>query len=130
VKLFVDEDTGSGIAQALIANGIAEVEYVGPGRAIERGTLDVDWLPYIGRNGYLLLSRNKAILRVPAERRLFISHQVGAVFLPGRKATAEELLHLVLGRLAWLEEIDRTEPRPFAFVLYRTGGYGRRVLLP
>jgi PIN like domain len=130
LRVFVDEDTGSGIAQALLNHGLTDVDYVGSGREIITETPDIDWLPFAGQNSYLLLSRNKAIFRVPAERQLFISEQVGAVFLPGNQATGPELVSLVMERLSWLEHIYDTEPRPFAFILHRTGRVQRKVILP
>lgn len=127
MKLFIDEDTGPGIAKALIDVGIRDVEFIGKGRHYPKKTSDLVWLPYAGDNGKLVLSRNHRILTVDAERELLIAHSVGIVFLP-QHLTAFELLRLVLRRWDWLEQLDAQSVRPFAYYLRRGGTYREIVL--
>ncbi|MGI8968567.1 MAG: hypothetical protein ACR2GA_05620 [Chloroflexota bacterium] len=77
MKLFVDEDTGLGLAKALISQGNLDVDYVANDRTIHKGTPDVDWIPYVGRCGRLVLSRNKNMLRVEAELQLLVRSTSG-----------------------------------------------------
>jgi PIN like domain len=62
VKLFIDEDTGTRVARALHALNIATVDWVGNDRRVRKGTEDEDWIPYVGRGGFLLFSCNVVIL--------------------------------------------------------------------
>lgn len=120
MRVFVDEDAGSGLAKALIAAGIADVDYVGRGRLVQPGSPDVDWLPIVGDRGDVVLSRNRDMLRVEAERACCIKHRIGIVFMPGR-ITGIETIELVLRVWPNIELINLTERRPFAFRLRRDG---------
>jgi hypothetical protein len=121
VKLFFDEDSGVKVPQALELIGVAGVDWIGKGRQIPKGTRDEDWLPHVGRNRYLLLSSNRAILQVEAQRALFIQERVGAVFLQTGQVTRFQLLRLIVAEWDWLEAIDLNESRPFAYVLHASG---------
>lgn len=123
----MDEDTGPGLARALVDAGIKDVDYVAPGRRIRKGADDEEWIRYAGRNGLLVLSRNNRILYVQAQRELLVAERVGIVFLP-HKATAAELVALTLGKLDWLRELDATQERPFAFAIYRNGQVAQKSL--
>lgn len=122
MKLFFDEDTGTGVAKALIAVGVRGVEYVSIGlhRPIKKGASDEEWMIFVGEHGHLVLSCNASMLDAEAQRQMLIEQRIGIVFLPGR-ATAHQLLTLVLRRWDWLNRIDESEPRPFAFRLSLTG---------
>ena len=60
---------------------LVDLDYVANDRYIKTGTYDEDSIPY-GQNGLLVLSQNKRMLRVQAQRNLIIQHRVGIVFLP------------------------------------------------
>ena len=121
MKLFFDEDTGGSVPRALRAIGIRDSDWVGKDRCIKPGTYNEDWLPYVGQNGYLLISCNRAILRAEAQRSILIRERLGAVFLASGKETRFSVLRLLLNRWQWLEAIDANEPRPFAYLLYASG---------
>ncbi len=121
MKLFVDEDTGSGLGRALRAVGV-EADWVGTNRTIRPGTADEIWIPRAGREGLLVLSRNTGILRVEAQHALVIEHGVGIVFVPQYLAPLP-LLRLVLRRWERLETLYEVEPRPFAFSLTAGGQF-------
>lgn len=127
MRIFVDEDTGPGLARALIDAGIKDVDYVAPGRRITKGADDEEWIRYAGQNRLLVLSRNNRILFVQAQRELLIAERVGIVFLP-HKATAAELVRLTLDKLEWLRELDATQARPFAFAIYRNSQVAQKDL--
>ncbi len=120
MKIFFDEDAGTKVAQALAVLDIATVEYISNRRRIKKGTRDEDWLPIVGRGGFLLLSCNIGILEAEAQRDLLIRENVGVVFLPGQ-ATRLQLLRLVLSKWEWLESIHENAPRPFAYKMTISG---------
>jgi PIN like domain len=126
VKIFFDEDVGKGIPRALRLVNVPGVDNIGKGRRIKRGTPDEVWLPHVGQQGYLLFSFNTGILYAEAQRQLLISEQVGAVFLTTGQERAANVLRLILNEWGWLETVDASTPRPFAYLL--TMG-GRKTLV-
>jgi hypothetical protein len=118
--LFFDEDTGRGVPEALGAIGV-NCEYVSKKffarGGIAKETPDELWIPYAGKKGLLVFSCNKEILRAQAQRELWIAENVGGVFLTSGQENNINVLMLVLKRLQWLEEIDRTTKRPFAYLM-------------
>jgi hypothetical protein len=116
LTLFFDEDLGTSVPRALDLVGV-RVEFVGSSRrlGIPKGTPDETWLPQIGKNGWLLFSCNTGILKAEAQRQLFINEKVGAVFLNNGQEKKLDLLRMILNKLAWLEHIDVSTPRPFAY---------------
>jgi hypothetical protein len=121
VKLFFDEDVGKGIPEALRHVGIRDVEYIGRDPRLGKGTPDEAWLPFVGQRGYLVFSFNTGILYAEGQRSLLISERVGAVFLTTGRARAVDVLRLILNEWTWLETIDVSTPRPFAYLLTLSG---------
>lgn len=126
MKLFFDEDTGKGVPKALRAlrvHGLV-VDYVGGG-TIPRGAPDEVWLPYVGQQGFLVISCNRGILMAEAQRGLLISERVGAVFLRSGEERKLNVLKLILNQWEWLQSIDIDEPRPFAYLITIAGRKAR-----
>jgi hypothetical protein len=125
VRLFVDEDAGPTFARSLIATGLFDVDYVSNDRSIKTGTEDEKWIPYAGQHGFLVISHNKRMLRVQTQRALLVTERVGIVFFPNQ-ATVPELTDLALAKRRWMEGIDATIDRPFAYIVHRDGKTAER----
>ena len=121
MKLLFDEDVGKGIPQALRSVGIRDVEYIGRDPRLPKGTPDEVWLPFAGQHGHLVFSFNTGILYAEAQRKLLVSERVGIVFLTTGRAKAVDVLRLILNTWGWLETIDVSTPRPFAYLLTLNG---------
>ena len=91
------------------------------------GAPDVQWLTQAGQSGWLVFSCNKRMLDVPVERNTIINQNVGIVFLTSGQERLANTLRIILTKWEWLELIDRTVPRPFAYSLY-PNGRTRKVL--
>lgn len=116
--LFCDEDIGRKVPQALQLVGLNVRPSVQQGWL---GKADTDWLTEVGKNGWLAFSCNKKMLRVPNERDTIVREKVGIVFLTSGEERLPNTLRLLLNKWLWLEHIDQTLPRPFAFFLYPNG---------
>jgi hypothetical protein len=128
VKLFFDEDLGKGVAIALHSVGVTS-SYVGARRMIRKQTPDEEWIPVAGREGWLVITANRGILRNEIQRDLWVQNKVGGVFLTTGQIRSIDLLKLILGKLDWLEALDSDETRPFAFTLSPSGSTGAAVEL-
>jgi hypothetical protein len=68
-----------------------------------------------------VVTANKAILQTETQRDLWIEHRVGGVFLTSGQIMSLNLLKLMLRKLVWMQQVDRDQPRPFAFMLNLRG---------
>ncbi len=117
MKLFFDEDVGTGVPKALRNVGF-NCEWVAKRfqkKGIVKGTPDEVWIPYAGRKGLLVFSGNRQILESEAQRQLWIDNKVGGVFLTSGQEKKADMLLLLLRRMAWLEDIHANTRRPFAY---------------
>jgi hypothetical protein len=122
--IYCDEDVGTKVPRALNLVGLRVISAVSR-RAISEP--DVQWLRRVGQKRWLGLSCNKSILNVPEEKDAILYHDVGIVFLSSGNLHPKDKLLIVLRKWPWMEMIDSTEKRPFAYYLYPTG-QTRKVL--
>jgi PIN like domain len=125
VKIFFDEDNGTGIPRALqlIRPPNGEVHYPSNkgNQLVGKGTKDRDWIPLAGRLGMLVFSQNKRMLENAEERGLLIEHEVGAVYLSSGNERAVPVMRMLLNRWEWLTLVDATVERPFAYLVTVNG---------
>lgn len=122
--LYSDEDVGTRVPNALKLVGCSVVSAVSK-RAVSEP--DVQWLERVRKKGWLGLSCNKNILRVPEERDAIISNKVGIVFINEEALHPKDKLLLLLRKWEWMKDVDSSEERPFAYFLY-TNGSAKKVL--
>jgi len=120
VILLCDEDVGIKVPKALKLVGIKNVKSMADS-GFGLGKDDVEWLTNVGKRGWLAFSCNKKMLDVPQERDTIIAEKVGIVFLTSGQEYLQQVLRLLLNKWKWLEHIDQTTPRPFAYFLYPYG---------
>lgn len=118
--LLCDEDVGIKVPKALKLVGIKNVKSMADS-GFGLGKDDVEWLTNVGKRGWLAFSCNKKMLDVPQERDTIIAEKVGIVFLTSGQEYLQQVLRLLLNKWKWLEHIDQTTPRPFAYFLYPYG---------
>lgn len=118
--LLCDEDVGIKVPKALKLVGIKNVKSMVES-SFGLGKRDVEWLKGVGERGWLAFSCNKRMLDVPMERDTIIAEKVGIVFLTSGQEYLQQVLRLLLNKWKWLEYIDETTPRPFAYYLYPSG---------
>lgn len=116
--LYCDEDVGTRVPRALKLVDLKVVSAVSRGEVSEP---DIQWLERVGEKRWLGVSCNKNILSVPEERDAIINNDVGIIFFNSGNLHPKEKLLLILRKWLWMEKIDETEKRPFAFILYNTG---------
>ncbi len=123
--LLCDEDIGTRVPDALRLVGYKTVSMKQKGWLSKE---DTDWLTKAGQSGWLAFSSNRRMLTVPHERATIIREKVGIVFLTSGDEHPPKVLWLLLVKWPWLEFINDTEPRPFAFFLYPNGRYQRQAI--
>lgn len=94
----------------------------------EHNTKDVDWLRAAGEAGWLVIVRDKRILRRPGELQAVIENRVGCFILNQRSdPTRWEYLKLLALTLDRMQELDSRTARPYIFTVSRDGDL-RQVL--
>ena len=113
--LLCDEDVGTGVPIALNAVGYDARSL----RGMSWGGLpDQFWLEKAGQLEWLVLSCNKRMLKVTAERNTIIRERVGIVFLTSGEEQPSRVLLRLLQKWPDLELLWDTTPRPFARFLF------------
>jgi hypothetical protein len=125
VKIYFDEDNGSGIPRALklVRMPAAQIEYPrdSPNALQKLGTPDRIWIPWAGDTRYLVFSQNIHILENEEEFRLLVQHNVGIVFMNNGSELAWAVLRMIMVRWEWLQSVDNHESRPFVYIVGLTG---------
>ena len=116
--LVFDEDCGTGIPKALWLVGYTTHNLFELGWS---GKKDIEWLPWVGQNGWLLFSYNRKQLEVPTERNAIIDNRVGVVYLTTGEESAPRVLLLLLKKWGALELLDDGIERPFVRFLHPNG---------
>ena len=113
--LLCDEDVGTGVPTALTAVGYDARSLVSMSWG---GLPDEFWLEKAGQLGWLVLSCNKRMLKVAAERDTIIRERVGIVFLTSGEEQPARVLLRLLQKWPDLELLWETTDRPFARFLF------------
>ena len=74
---------------------------------------DVAWLPVVGERGWLVLTKDARIRRVPLERLALISAKVGAFILTGGEARGVAMGQNLVKALPAMQRIAMKQTRPF-----------------
>lgn len=111
MKLFFDEDNGTGIPKALKLlrpPDLAAVEFPSNDRSSFwwKGTPDIQWLPWAGATGHFVVSQNSKILETPHEFELIVAHQVRILFILNGQASSWNVFRTLQARWSWLIEQD------------------------
>ncbi|NOT20305.1 MAG: hypothetical protein HOP24_08560 [Sideroxydans sp.] len=92
--LFIDRCAWSNrLGDALTAANIAFTPHH---EHFEPNSPDEEWLPAVGKKGWLVLTRDKNIRRKPNELRAFKENRVVAIVLTSGQASASDTAELVV----------------------------------
>jgi hypothetical protein len=116
---YFDENVGSKIPDALKLLGLKAIP--GVSKRYGQGQNDINYLERAGQKGWLAISANKRMLDVTNEKETIINKKIGIVFLTDGNMKRPDLMLLLLKKWKWLEEIDSSDTRPFAYLLFPYG---------
>ena len=110
-RFFVDEN------DLALGRSLAEQhgDVVYPGHAelseVPRGALDDEWLPVIGANRLVVITRDKKIRYRPAEKRAWVEHRVRGFVLTGKRSQTTADSRAILDRhWSTIESLVDDEP--------------------
>lgn len=112
MKFFVDNNLSRGLARGMAAFG-EDVTHLQDHYPVD--AKDTDWLPQVGRDEWILLTRDNKIRFKPAELGAIKQHRVGAFFLGGKDRSRWDLVQQVVRNWVRMNELAGKTARPFAF---------------
>ena len=112
MRFFVDNNLSPKLARGMAAFGedVTHLQDHYPADA-----KDTDWLPRIGRDEWILLTRDNRVRFKPAELGAIKQHRVGAFFLGGKERSRWDLIQQVVRNWSRMNELAEKTARPFAF---------------
>jgi predicted nuclease of predicted toxin-antitoxin system len=128
VVFFIDRSLGGRvIAEALRASG-AQVEV--HDKHFASDAPDVEWLAAVGKQGWVVLSKDARIRRDAFEREALRSASVKAFFLTQQGLTGEEMAQIFVAALPGMVTRASRQPGPFVYTLSRGGVFAHVKLKP
>ena len=115
----IDEALGNRVvAQALREAGVSVELLIDHHK---RGAFDEEWLPDIGRRGWIVLTKDKMMRRRPAEQLAIVKHGVRAFSLTSGEMKAQEMAEVFLKAMPKMKRLLRKHPEPFIAAVTRSG---------
>lgn len=119
IILFLDENlSGKTIPSALAEAGIAHETHTAHFKA---GILDVEWLPEVGRRGWIAITKDARIRYNPLEIETLRNARVGAFVLSSDNLTGAEIAQALVAAFPKMEAFVLANAKPFIGKFYRDG---------
>lgn len=119
IRFFIDRCLGSKrIVTALKSSGIA-VEIHDDHFA--KDAQDVDWLPEVGKRGWVILTKDARIGKNHLERMAVTNAGISMFTLASQNLSGQEMADIFLKSITKMQEFVRQHPAPFIAKVYRNG---------
>ena len=86
-----------------------------------RGTLDKDWLPLPGGNGWPVLTKDKAQRFTPLEKARIVEHSLKIFAFSSGNLSGAEMADLLRTNLRRIDRFARKQPAPFVMSISKSG---------
>jgi hypothetical protein len=134
VRYFADENA-MGLAKLLIRDH-GRNDVVFPGHPllpeVPRGSQDLDWMPLVGRTGWIALTRDRRIRSRPAELATYREHGLCTVWIDGKKdhSPAELADMFIRHETRLIQHATKLGAGPWALTMTPTGISELRIRAP
>ncbi len=89
IEFFVDAGLSQKLVEGLRALGYTNIEHIHEQFPV--GTLDEEWLEYVGENKLVVITKDKMIRKNPKEKEALIKYGIVAFYLGGDKLSIKEM---------------------------------------
>ena len=86
-----------------------------------RGTLDHEWLSLPGRNGWPVLTKDKAQRFTPLEKAQIVQHRLKIFAFSSGNLSGSDMAALLKTHLRRLDKLARKQPAPFVASISKAG---------
>jgi predicted nuclease of predicted toxin-antitoxin system len=107
---FVDRSLGRKLGAALIDAGVLAIIH---DAVFASDTRDEEWLTRAGREGWIVLTKDKWIRKRPIEREALLAADVRAFVFTGGNMSGVEMAESIVSALPRMLQIVATTPSPF-----------------
>ena len=91
------------------------------------GVADVDWLPQVGKRGWIVITRDQQMLHQPAERQAILDNDVGVFWLDGGRLPRCQLIQQLVRSWPQIKETAKRLSGAFWYRVSPTGSTIRQV---
>jgi hypothetical protein len=123
--LYLDENLHNckPILDALTLNGVPPVRH---GQHFSPGTEDTTWLPFVGQNGWLLVTKDKKIRYNELEKTAVLQHRVREFYFSSGNYSGTEMAEILVAALPGMAKICRKHDPPFIASIAKSGSVNLR----
>lgn len=120
MTFFFDNNIGENLVRGMKAFGEDVIHLK---QHFAEDTPDHVWLEYIGKQGYVLITKDERVRYNPLERRAIKKYRIGTFFLGGKGLDKCRLIQQVVRNWPRIKEyaIKSRKLRPYAFRVPPTG---------
>jgi hypothetical protein len=118
VRFFIDNNLSPSLAKGMAEFGEDVVHLTDH---FPPDAKDEEWLKFVGKNGWILITRDERIRWRPGELEALRTHHVGAFFLGGKNRSRCDLIQQLVRNWDRFKEVAAKQRRPFAFRVRATG---------
>ncbi len=87
----------------------------------DKGAQDVDWLPEVGRRGWVVLTKDANIGKRTLERNAVTRAGIKMFALASQNLSGKDMVAIFVGAIVPMQEFVRKHPAPFIAKIYRDG---------
>jgi hypothetical protein len=118
--LYLDENlcNCAPVLEALRASGVPHERHLSH---FQSGTPDQEWLPYVGQNGWALLTRDQNIRYQSIEHSQVVRYKIREFVFKAGNLRKEELATVLMAALPQIQEACRKYPPPFIASVTKLG---------
>jgi PIN domain-containing protein len=91
------------------------------------GTEDIAWLPFVGQNGWLLITKDKRIRYNELEKAAVLRHRVRQFYFSSGNSSGREMAAMLAAALPQMVKIYRKHAPPFIASISKSGSVSLRL---
>jgi hypothetical protein len=118
--LYLDENLHN-CQPVLEALELAEVRYERHGKHFEPGTADSVWLPFVGSNGWILITKDKNIRYNELEKDAIIQYRLREFYFVSGNLNKHDMARILATALPDIFRLCQREPPPFIASITKLG---------
>jgi len=123
IKFFVDANIGRNLVEGLQKLGPTNIEHIHDN--FKEGEIDEVWLEYVGKNGLVLITRDKMIRKNPKQKEALLRYGIVAFFLGGTNAGITDIGKQLMTAWDLMEARAKSQQKKGvagAFIIRPSGG--------